>query len=73
NSSGGAPGYIAEADYFENTAAPIANEDGAGGNTAPVAAGDSAATAQDTAVVLDVLANDSDADGDPLTVTAVTA
>ena len=74
NSSGGAPGYIAEADYFENTAAPIVNEDdGVSGNTAPVASDDSAAADQDTAVVLDVLANDSDADGDPLTVTAVTA
>ncbi|MCB4457290.1 Ig-like domain-containing protein, partial [Leisingera sp. McT4-56] len=74
SSSGGAPGYIAEADYFENTAAPIVNEDdGVSGNTAPAASDDSASAAHDTAVVLDVLANDSDADGDPLTVTAVTA
>ncbi len=71
NSSGGAPGYVAEADYFESTADPIVAEDGnISGNTAPVAVDDSAETDADTAVVLNVLANDSDADGDTLTVTA---
>ena len=40
---------------------------------APVAGADTATTNEDTAVVIDVLANDSDADGDPLTVTAATA
>jgi len=42
-------------------------------NDVPVAGADTAATAEDTPVVIDVLANDSDADGDPLTVTAATA
>jgi VCBS repeat-containing protein len=37
-------------------------------NAAPVAADDSATTAEDTAVIIAVLDNDSDADGDPLTV-----
>ena len=40
-------------------------------NEPPVANGDSATTAVDTEVTIDVLANDSDANGDPLTVTAV--
>ncbi|MGJ0490379.1 Ig-like domain-containing protein [Methylobacter sp.] len=38
-------------------------------NAAPVAADDSATTAEDTAVNIAVLDNDSDEDGDPLTVT----
>jgi T1SS-143 domain-containing protein len=42
-------------------------------NDAPTAGADTASTAEDTPVVIDVLANDSDADGDPLTVTAATA
>ena len=40
-------------------------------NDAPAAAGDSASTAEDAAVTLDPTVNDSDPDGDPLTVTAV--
>ena len=39
-------------------------------NPAPIAADDSAATAEDTPVVIAVLGNDRDPDGDPLTVTA---
>src|SRR6266542_952552 len=39
----------------------------------PVAANDSATTPKNTAVTIDVLANDSDADGDPLSVTNLTA
>jgi hypothetical protein len=42
------------------------------GNSAPVAAADTASTAPSTAVTIGVLANDTDADGDPLTVTSVT-
>ncbi len=42
------------------------------GNTNPVAVDDMATTAKNTAVLIDVLANDSDADGDALTVTSVT-
>lgn len=41
-------------------------------NDSPVAAADAGATAEDTPVTLSVLANDSDPDGDALTVTAVT-
>jgi hypothetical protein len=44
----------------------------ASANTAPVATNDSATTKQDTAVDIDVLANDSDTDGDVLTVASVT-
>ncbi len=43
-----------------------------GVNDAPVAAPDAATTDEDTAVSIDVLANDSDIDGDALAVTAVT-
>jgi hypothetical protein len=42
-------------------------------NTPPVAADDAAVTDEDTAVTIDALANDADADGDSLTVTAVGA
>ena len=41
-------------------------------NNAPVAVDDTTRTAFDTAKVIDVLANDTDADGDDLTVTVVT-
>jgi hypothetical protein len=40
-------------------------------NDAPVATDDSATTDEDVATTIDVLANDSDVDGDPLSVTAV--
>ena len=41
-------------------------------NDAPVAAADAATTDEDVATTIDVLANDSDADGDALTVTITT-
>ena len=41
-------------------------------NFAPVAVDDTATTAEDTSVTIDVLGNDTDADGDDLTVTAAT-
>ncbi len=41
-------------------------------NQDPVAVGDAAVTAKETPVVIDVLANDFDPDGDPLTIVAVT-
>lgn len=44
---------------------------GGGGNLAPVANADVATTSAGTAVTINVLANDSDPDGDPLTITAV--
>ncbi|MEM1090319.1 MAG: Ig-like domain-containing protein [Pseudomonadota bacterium] len=40
-------------------------------NTVPVAQDDTAVTRKNTAVTIDVLANDSDPDGDPLTIVAV--
>ena len=43
------------------------------GNDAPIARNDSAVTAEDTPVTVAVLGNDSDIDGDLLTVTAATA
>ncbi|MEZ4709765.1 MAG: Ig-like domain-containing protein [Caldilineaceae bacterium] len=46
------------------TATPVPVE----GNNAPLVANDSAVTNEDTAIVIDVLANDSDPDGDSLTV-----
>ncbi len=42
-------------------------------NDPPVAQGDEAVTRQGTPVVVDVLANDSDVEGDPLSVTQVTS
>jgi large repetitive protein len=42
-------------------------------NPGPVAANDAASTNEDTAVTISVLANDSDPDGDPLTVTTASA
>jgi len=41
-------------------------------NTPPTASDDEAQTSEDTAVTVDVLANDSDDDGDPLAITEVT-
>ena len=41
-------------------------------NTAPVASADTATTPRNTAVIIPVLANDTDADGDALTLTGVT-
>jgi hypothetical protein len=41
-------------------------------NSAPVAVADTAVTNEDTAVIVDVLANDSDVDGNVLTVSSVT-
>jgi len=41
-------------------------------NDAPVAGADAAATPEETAVTLDVLANDTDADGNPLSIASVT-
>ncbi|MFK7957888.1 MAG: Ig-like domain-containing protein [Lysobacterales bacterium] len=42
-------------------------------NTAPVVQDDTAITRKNTAVIIDVLANDSDPDGDPLTIVSVPA
>src|SRR6056297_3227787 len=45
----------------------------AAANSAPLAEDDTAETTEDTAVSIDVLGNDSDPDGDPLSVTAASA
>jgi hypothetical protein len=42
-------------------------------NDAPTPADDTASTPEDTAITIDVLANDADPEGDALTVTAVTS
>ena len=46
---------------------------GGGGNDPPLAVDDAAETVEDTPVFIDVLANDSDPNGDPLTVVEVSA
>ncbi|NNE86398.1 MAG: tandem-95 repeat protein [Alphaproteobacteria bacterium] len=45
---------------------------GGGANNAPTAVNDAPTTAEDTAVIVSVLSNDSDPENDPLTITAVT-
>ncbi|WP_172300496.1 Ig-like domain-containing protein [Pseudoruegeria sp. HB172150] len=76
--TGSTSGYTAQVDYFENTAEPIANEDG---TIVPVeyppdAVDDGLVTPTDTPFVIDpvtdLLANDSDANGDTLTITEIT-
>ncbi|MFP3913961.1 MAG: Ig-like domain-containing protein, partial [Actinomycetota bacterium] len=56
----------------DSTAFDITVAEGSDVNSAPVAADDSASTVADSAVTIDVLANDSDADGDALSVVDVT-
>ena len=53
----------------EETTEPVA---GGGANAAPSAVNDASATAEDTAVIVTVLTNDSDPENDALTITAVT-
>jgi len=77
--------YTPNADYNGSDSFSYTVSDGNGGsdtatvsitvdavNDAPVASGDSATTQEGTAVTIDVLANDSDVDGDALSVDAVT-
>jgi len=83
--SNGSLSYTPEANWFGTDSFTYTASDGHGGfdsatvtvtvtpvNDAPVANDDSAGTPEDTAVTIDVLANDSDVDGDTLTVTGVT-
>ncbi|WP_170337390.1 tandem-95 repeat protein, partial [Ruegeria arenilitoris] len=76
--TGSASGFTAQVDYFETSADPITNEDGNStpGNTVPDAADDGLSTGQDAALVVnvaaDLLANDSDGDGDLLSLDSFT-
>lgn len=56
-----------------DAAAAVALASLTSGNTAPLAVDDLSETEEERAVVIDVLGNDSDADGDALAVSAVTA
>ncbi|MEM9011053.1 MAG: cadherin-like domain-containing protein, partial [Pseudomonadota bacterium] len=76
--NGQVPGYAAQVDYFETASDPIVNEDAgfAPINTAPDGVDDAMTAYVDTPLVIDaasdLLGNDSDPQGDPLTVVAVT-
>ena len=78
--------YTPNPDYHGTDTVTYTMSDGQGGsatstvtvtvspiNDAPVAAPDTATTPEDTPIVIDVLGNDSDVDGDTLTITAATA
>ena len=84
--SGGAVLYTPAANWHGTDAFTYEIEDGNGGtasaavevtvapvNDLPEAAGDSASTVEDSALVVDVLANDTDIDGDSLRVASVSA
>ena len=77
--------YAPEPDWHGTDRFTYAVADGKGGtalaevvvvvvpvNDAPIAVADTARTAEDTEVLIDVLANDSDVDGDALTIESVT-
>uniref|UniRef100_UPI002629C7EE Ig-like domain-containing protein n=1 Tax=uncultured Jannaschia sp. TaxID=293347 RepID=UPI002629C7EE len=75
---GAPPGYTARVDYFESASDPLVNEDGdvTPVEHAPAAGDDALETAAATALAFDaeaLLVNDTDADGDALTVTGTTA
>jgi VCBS repeat-containing protein len=83
--SDGTVTYIPEANFNGTDSFTYSIEDGQGGrnnatvtvtvapvNDAPVAEADAVATSEDTAVTYNVLGNDSDVDGDSLTVSSVT-
>ena len=76
--SDSASGYTALVDYFEVSGDPLLAEDGGlvPPNRAPDAAGDAFTLAPDTGLTFsaaDLLANDSDPDGDALSVSALAA
>ena len=84
--AGGSLTYTPNADFFGTDTISYTISDGAGGtatgsvavsvgaaNDAPVAVADTATTAEDTAVTITVLGNDTDVDGDPLSVTSASA
>ncbi|MFC3144280.1 cadherin-like domain-containing protein, partial [Psychromarinibacter halotolerans] len=69
------PGYTAQLDYFESSTDPIIDEDGdLSDNRAPVAVDDEVQIDPETVLVLtedDLLGNDSDPDGDPLSIASI--
>ncbi|MEM7236899.1 MAG: Ig-like domain-containing protein, partial [Pseudomonadota bacterium] len=75
--TGGASGFTAEVDYFEIGSDPLIVEDSQTTNSAPVAGDDALNVITDTTLAIDVeadlLANDSDANGDILSLTSFTA
>jgi hypothetical protein len=84
--TGGSLTYTPAADFTGSDTITYEISDGAGGtatgsvavtvgaaNDAPVAVDDTATTAEDTAVTIDVLGNDTDVDGDTLSVTSASA
>jgi hypothetical protein len=84
--AGGSLVYTPDVDFAGTDTISYTISDGAGGtanasvsvivaavNDAPVAVDDTATTAEDTPVSIDVLGNDTDVDGDPLTVTSASA
>ncbi|MEL7087662.1 MAG: tandem-95 repeat protein, partial [Planctomycetota bacterium] len=84
NNNDGTVTYTPDLDFAGSDSFTYTVDDGAGGqasttvtvtvtnvNDGPVAAGDSAATSATTPVVINVLANDTDADGDSLSVSSL--
>ncbi|XWN30981.1 MAG: Ig-like domain-containing protein [Devosia sp.] len=68
---GSVPGFVSMIDWFETASAPLTYDD----NVAPVAETDIVVASQDTIQVIDIaslLANDSDGDGDDLTLVSFT-
>ncbi|MEL6886577.1 MAG: FG-GAP-like repeat-containing protein, partial [Pseudomonadota bacterium] len=76
--TGNAAGYTAQVDYFENTADPIVDEDGTivPINNPPQPVDDVLITEEETPLAIDIaadlLANDSEPDGDPFSFTGFT-
>ncbi len=75
-STGGAQGYTAEVDYFFDATNPPATEDGQTSNAAPIAADDSLTVVAGNPLIItvatDILANDSDPDGDAISLMSFT-
>jgi VCBS repeat-containing protein len=63
--------YVANDGALDSNVATVTITVQAGPNRPPVAVDDTASTPEETPVTIDVLANDFDPDGDPLTVVAV--
>jgi len=63
--------YVANDGALDSNVATVSITVQAGANKPPVAVDDTATTPEETTVTIDVLANDSDPDGDPLMVMAV--